>query len=60
MISPPQYGVYAKYTHGKSFDLWANWEMNIHTYIHTYINTYIHTYIHTYITYIHTYIHYTC
>ena len=24
-----------EYTHGKSFDLWANWVINIHTYIHT-------------------------
>ena len=34
MILSPQCGVYAEYTHGKSFDLWANWEINIHTCIH--------------------------
>ena len=28
MISSPQCGVYTEYTHRKSFDLWANWEIN--------------------------------
>ena len=28
MILSPQCGVYTEYTHGKSFDLWANWEIN--------------------------------
>ena len=32
MISLPQCGVYAEYTHGKS---WTNWEIDIHTHIYT-------------------------
>ena len=34
MISSPQCGVYTEYTHRKSFDFWANWEINYVNYVY--------------------------
>ena len=34
MILSPQCGVYTEYTHRKSFDLWANWEINYVNYVY--------------------------
>ena len=32
MILSPQCGVYTEYTHEISFNLWANWEININSF----------------------------